>query len=198
MRIGDHKTLNTVLFQLVHALDAVSAPVLDPEIIHGHTLDVAKSCHRNDHIFRLDHIIDRNLIIIDSDGSSSLISVLVADLHDFLTYYAKQNLLICENRFEISDLLHQLIVFILQLFSFQSGQSTQSHVYDSLGLSLGKAKSLHETCLSYTDIFRRPDNPDYFINMIQGDQESLQDVSSFLCFIQFKAGPSGDNFFLML
>ena len=88
-------------------------------------------------------------------------------------------------------------MLLFQLFSFQTCQSAQTHVHDCLGLYIIETESLDQACLCSCNIRTFSDYFYNFINIVECDQQSLQDMVPFLSFVEVIAGPAGDNVLLM-
>ena len=58
-------------------------------------------------------------------------------------------------------------MLVLQLLSFQTCQSTQTHIYDSLCLYIGQFESLHQSFFCYLGILAAADNGNHFVNEVQ-------------------------------
>ena len=138
MRRCHEQILDEIILDCLHSLDALTTTVLTLEVIDCHTLYIAKLCHSDYNIFLRNQIFNCDIIIhINADRSSSVIAVLCCDDQDFLLDYTKKQLLICQNCLQLFNEFHQFSVFFLKLLSFQTGQSTQTHIYDCLCLCIG-------------------------------------------------------------
>ena len=194
-----HKELfHIVRIYCLHALYAFSSSVLGFECILRHALDIAKLCHGDDHIFLWDQILHRDIKLIVADLRPSVISVLVLDDKDFLLYDAQEDLSVGQDRLQLADALHQLIVFVLQLLSLQTCQSPQTHVHDSLGLCVREVEALHQLRLCLLHVGRAADDLYHLVDMVQGDEQSLEDVGSLLRSVQLIPGPSRHDLLLVL
>ena len=71
------------------------------------------------------------------------------------------------------NLLHKILIFCFQLFAFQTCQRAQTHVYDSLCLHIIQGKTLHQSLLCLLGGTGAPDNPNYFVNIVKGNQQTL-------------------------
>ena len=125
--------IDIIVLDSLHTLDTLAATILALESIVAHSLNVSHLGH-GDH--SRDQILCRNVVFIKSDGCSSVISVFFRDHKDFFLNYAKQKLSVCEDRLVLCDLLLKLCILCFQLLSFQTGQSSQTHIHDSLGLCI--------------------------------------------------------------
>ena len=143
MGCGHQKILNIVLIDSLHSLDSLAAAVLALEIVAGHSLNIAKIGHGHNDIIIRDQILRRHIIFVISDGGPTVISVFISNEGDLLLDNTQKLLLICQNRLQLCNLCLQLFIFIFQFLSFQTGQSTQTHIYDSLSLCIRKIKTFH-------------------------------------------------------
>ena len=90
MSIGQDQLFNVIIIQSLHSLDALATTVLTLKIISGHTFDITKLRHSDDHFFLRNQILHRNIKFIISDGCSSWIRIFISDLFQFLLNYAKK------------------------------------------------------------------------------------------------------------
>ena len=56
------------------------------------------------------------------------------------------------------------------LFSLESGQSSESHIDYCLGLNIGKTETCHQGILGFLHVRAVPYNVDYLINIVEGNQ----------------------------
>ena len=173
MGIHHEKLSDIVILQSLHALDAFSAAVLALEVVHGHTLDVAEFGHGNHHVLIRDQILSGNIKLVKTDRGSSLVAVLVSNLGDLLADYAEQQVLVCQDRFQLADALHELGVFVFQLLPFQTGQRTETHIHDSLGLGIRESKALHQSRFRRLSIGGTADDLNDLIDIVKGNEQSL-------------------------
>ncbi len=136
---GRHEHLHDiVILDRLHTLDSLAATVLALEIIGTHTLDVTDLCHGDNGICLRDQILHRHIILIITDLRSSIITVLVCNRKNFFSDYTKKQLLIGKDCLQLLYLLLQSCILCFKFLSFQSGQSTKSHINDCLCLCIGK------------------------------------------------------------
>ena len=139
-----HKQLlDIIVIDRLHTFDTTTATMLRTEVIRTHTFDITKFCHGNDCICHRDQIFHGDVILIVSDGSTSVITIFCTDDHDFFFDHTKQFFLICQDCFQLGNTCHQIFVFCFQFFAFQTGQRSQSHIYDCLRLCIGQTETLH-------------------------------------------------------
>ena len=128
---GHEKVLDIVLLNGLHALDSLAASVLAPEIIYIHTLDVAQMGHGNDGVLVRNQVLHGHIIVI-SNGCAAVIPIFIRDNHNFIPDNGKELLLIRKNCLQFLDLCLKFPVLILQLLTFQTSESTEPHIHDSL------------------------------------------------------------------
>ena len=170
---GHHQILNVILIDGLHTLDSLAATVLAFEIIRGHTLDITQIGHGNNHVLLRNQILHGQIKFVKADAGPAIVAVFICNYGNLFLDDAQQLFLICQNSLQVINLLHQRLIFCLQLLPFQTGQCTQTHIYDSLCLYIVQFKAIHQLLLR---LRRRPgaaDNPDYFVDMIQGNQQTL-------------------------
>ena len=92
------KIRNEILFDRLHPLDALAAPVLGLEVIDGHALDIAKICHGDDRIFPGDHILHGNVKFVIADLASSVVAVFFTDDKQLFLDHAQKPLFIGKDR----------------------------------------------------------------------------------------------------
>ena len=136
MSIGHEQLFYIVFIQSLHTLDTLSATVLALEGIVAHSLNVSHLCHGDHHIFSRNQILCGNVVFIKSDGCSSVISVFFRNHKDFFLDDTKQKLSVCKDCLIFCNLLLKLCILCFQLLSFQTSQSSQTHIYDCLGLRI--------------------------------------------------------------
>ena len=173
VRCGDEQLADIIILQRLHAFDTFSAAVLALKGIHAHPLDISQIRHGNNHVFSRYEIFHGNVKLIISDLGSSVISVLFGNHENLFLNYAKKQFPVGKNCLQLADPLHQLGVFRLDLLSFQTGQSTQTHVYDRLCLHICQSEPLHQFRLGDLDCGGSSDDPDYLVDIVKGDKQTL-------------------------
>ena len=197
MTCRHQKLLNVIIVNGLHAFDSLAATVLAAEVIHTHTLDVAKLRHGDDRIRHRNKILHGDIILIVADGASSLIAILLSNDHDLFLDDSQQAFFIRQDCLQFCNALHQFLIFCLDLLTFQSGQRTQTHIHDSLSLNICQSEAFYQCFLSSCHISAASDDIDDLINVIKGDQQTFQDMSPLLSLVQIIFCPSGNNILLM-
>ena len=173
MRRRHEQLLNVIFIQFLHSLDSLASTVLTLEIIHRHPFDISHLCHGDHNIFFRNHIFHGNIELIIADTCSAVIAVLVGNDQDFFLDHTEKQFPVCKDRTQFVDLLHQFRIFCFQFLSFQSSQSTQTHIHDRLCLHFRKFKLFHQLFFCDLNVLGSADDLDHFVNMIQRDQQSF-------------------------
>ena len=172
MRARHQKIRDEVVINGLHAPDSLAAACLISEIIRIHPLDIAAVCHRDDNSLIRNQILCFHLVT-DTETCSSVVPVFFRDEINLLFDDRKQLFLIRQNALIIGDFFFKLTIFRFQLLALQAGQRTKTHIDNGLCLHLCQPKPLHQVllCQCYTPAL--PDDMDYLVDMIQGNQKSL-------------------------
>ena len=102
-----------------------------------------------------------------------------------------------EQVFQVSNTFLNFFVFFFNLFPFQSGKTTKTHIQNGNSLLFGKLEVVHQCYLGDSIGLGFTDGSDYRINVVQRDQEAFQDMSLGLSLVQFKLASPGYYFLLM-
>ena len=124
-------------------LDSVTASVLSLEVINSHSLDITKRCKSDYCIYIRDEVFIFEFSLIMSDLCLSVIAVFISDLCDFFFDNTKKEIVISKDSLKFSNLLKEFFVLSLKLVSFQTCESTKSHIYDSLRLCFRESETSH-------------------------------------------------------
>ena len=195
---GHEQVGDIIVVQSLHALDTAAAPALHAEIVLRHALDVTQGCPGNDDIFVLDQVLHLEVLRIRLDTAAAFVPVLVRDNIDLIFDHGKEFFGVGEDLFELFDPLQEILVFLLQLLSFQTCQSSQAHIHNSLGLDVVQTKPLGQARLGGLYIGALPDDPYDFIYIVEGDEQSLQDMVAFLRLVEVISCPAGDDILLVV
>ena len=190
--------LDVIILQCLHALDTFTTTVLTLEIVYSHPLDVAQMGHGDDHILHRNEILGGQVIHIITNRRSSVITVFIRNDQYLIPDDTQQLVLICQNGFQFLNPFHQLCIFLLQLLSFQTGQCTQTHIYNGLCLYVIQTEALHQPFLCHLGGTGASDDLDDLVDIIQRNEQAFQNVCPLLGFVQVVFRPSGDHILLML
>ena len=195
---GHQQILDIVVLDGLHSLDALAAPVLGFEVVHRHALDVPHIRQGDYCILPGDQVLHGEICLVIAYLAAPVIAVFVGNFHDFLLDDPQQQFLVRQNLSQLLNPLLQLLMFILNLLPFQSGESAQPHLHNGLGLGFRKLESLHQPFFGHLGVLAAADDGYHFVYEIQSLQKSLYDMVPLLGLVQIVLRPSGDHFLLML
>jgi len=193
VRRGDEDLLHEILFLGAHAYLAAAAPALAPVEAHGIALNIAGVGDRHDHILFDDKVFDIDVVGADHDLRSPVIAVPGPDVLQFSDDDLQDPVGMVENVLQIGDLFHQFRVFGVDFFPFQPGETLEAHLQDRPGLGLREAEAGAQGHGGLLGIRGRLDDGHHRVDIVQGDDESRQDVGPFRGFGQLEAGPADDD-----
>ena len=102
----------------------------------------------------------------------------------------------CQNIFQIGNPDLQFAVFVLDLLAFQTGQSSELHVEDGLGLDFIQTEAFHQPRLGFVGVPGSTDGVQHFVHIVDSDPQALQDMGPCLGFFEVIPGSSGNDFIL--
>ncbi len=137
------------------------------------------------HRFIRDHIHDADLAIGKSDLCSPRVTIFFFDLRQLQLDDLFPSFFPGENIFQVFNGLQQSFVLLFYFKSLQSDEALQAHFQDGLGLQIAQAETAHQAGVRLFDRLRIADQLDDFIEVIQRDQQSFEDVRPFFRFFQF-------------
>ena len=187
-----------VLFVGRQTGNTAAATMLASVCVDRAALHVTEVGQRDHDLLFLDERLIIDLVFIRrSDLCSSVFVILLLDLEDLVLDYLTQKLLIIDNGSEVSDLLVEFFCLGFELFSFQTCQTTETHIDDVLRLLVGETETLAQSLLCLILSSRRTDDLDNFVDVIDRDQETFNNVLSGQCFFQIVLGTTKNNIFLV-
>ena len=152
MSIRHKKINNIIIINRRHTLYTFTASVLGFEVFTSHPLDIALLRKSYNSILSWYKIFHWYIKLIKPNFRSSVISVFFGNNSNLFFYHSEKNLFIWKDKFEFIYFYEKFFMLILYLFSFQSGKSTKSHIYYSLGLSFWKTKPCYEFFFGFSCI----------------------------------------------
>ena len=192
-KVGD-----VVIFNRLHAAHAFAAAVLLPEMIHRHPFDISHLRRRDHDLLVGDQVLDRIIVFVKSDRRAPVVAVFFGNRQDLRSDRLQKKVSVREDRTQPADRLLQLPVFLLDLGPLETCQGAESHIHDRLRLRIGQSESRGQLRFCDLDVFRPADDADHFIDIVKGDQQSFQDVSSLLVFFQIELRSSSYHIDLMI
>ena len=173
MCIRHQDLVDIILLKSLYPLDSLASAVLAAEIVIAHPLDITELCNRDDHVLLLDQIFRIKIIHVYADLRPAVVPVFIGNNDQFLPDHSKKKVLIRKDRLQLFDRLHQSVILRLDLASFQTCQGTETHIDNRLRLHVVQAETLHQAFFGKLHRLGRPYDMDDFIDIVQGDQQSL-------------------------
>src|SRR5690606_35871022 len=150
--------------------------------------DIPLVGYRDHHFLVGDHILRGNVVFARDYFSPTVITVAVAELFHFVLDDLHSQGFIRQDVSEPGDELLYLLVFLLNFFALEPGQALQAHVEYGLGLDFRKAKTLYETGTGRVRIGRTANQGDYFVEVVERNEISFQDMCPPFRFRQCELG----------
>ena len=135
MRRHADKLINDIILIEGHALDAFAAAVLHFIGRTWNPLDIAVFREGDDDIIHRNEIFIFHICDRIDDFRLSRIAILVFNDKQFLFEDGFHTTVVSKNIFQIINLDQQFLIFILNLFPFQTRQSSELHIENCLGLN---------------------------------------------------------------
>ena len=123
-------------------------------------------------------------MLIGNDLGATGITIFLFHLEQLILHHLLAQFGITQDLLIVSDQLLYLLIFLVQLVDTQTGELTQTHVYDSLALQLVQLEALLQVTLCIRRGLTVADDVHHLIDIIAGDDQSLKDMSTLLGFLQ--------------
>ena len=111
---------------------------------------------------------------------ATLVAKLFGDLGELIRHNRALTQLAREDVIEVSDLGHQIVVFIHDLLALEGGQTTQLHVENCRGLQLIELEQRHQTGAGVFNSGRCANECDDFVEGVECLEITAQDVGALL------------------
>ncbi len=128
------------------------------------------------------------------DLCSAGIAVFLAYFGQFVLDYAAAYFRVIQDEFQAGDKFFDFLILLVEFILLESGELTQTHVNDSLCLSVGKAEPLTQSGLGGLRAISIADNLYNLINMIGGYDETLEYMGAVLGFFKLELSAAYHNF----
>ena len=191
---GGEDIRHIVLIPGGDALLAHAALGLGRILADGGALDVARLGEGEDALLLFYEILNVNLILHVLDLGLTVIAVLIGNGGELFLEDLLDKTFVREDPVIISDPLFQFLVFPLQLFPVKTLEGFQAHIQNRLGLDLIQSEASHQCFLGV--IIAGTDDLDDLVNIVLGDEQTLQQVGSLLGLFQVVLGAADDDLFL--
>ncbi|MNC39343.1 hypothetical protein D3C75_879970 [compost metagenome] len=140
-----HKEMfHEVLVFGIHPHNTAASALLAAIGADWQTFDVASMRNGDDNLFTRNQILIEDAFFPNRDFRTAVIRISIPDLLEFVTDNLQHQMLISQNLTVFSYLGQQLIIFVLNFFTFQAGQTLHPHIKDSLCLLYAETECAHQ------------------------------------------------------
>ena len=180
--------LGEVLVASAGSLGTYTTASLLTEFRQWSTLDITQVTHGDDHWVVRIEILWVKLVVVWLDHGAARVTILLLHLVELVLHHLLAKLWVVENLIQVVDGLHQLVELVVQLFQAQAGQLAQSHIHDGLTLQFIQLESLLQVALGIGWSLAGTDDVNHLVDVVAGDDQSFEDMSTLLRLLQFKLG----------
>ena len=198
MGAGDEHLVDDVVFLEAHAGDALAAALLGAVGGHRDTLHVAGVSDGHNHVLIGDEVLDVEVLLGVGDLGAALVAKLAGDLAHLLLDHAEDLLLVRKQILVVGDGAAQAVELLLDLVALQAGEAAELHLKDGRGLLGRKPKALDEARGSLGIRLRRADDGNDLVDVVEGDEVTLEDVRAGLGLLEVEAGAAGHDVDLVI
>ena len=138
------------------------------------------------------------LMVIRLNHGTTCVTILLLHLVEFILHYLLAELRIVQNLVQVVDGLHQLVEFIVQLLQTQACQLAEAHIHDGLTLKFIEFEALLQVALSIRRSLAGSDNMYHLVDVVAGNDQALENMSTLLSLLQFELGAADRNIMTML
>ena len=196
VRFRDEHRRHGVLLAQGLAGYAASAAPLGTVGRHGQALDITRLRQREGIVLVFDQILDVELVVDQLDLRAALVGVFFADLEDLALDDAVLQLVGDEDPLVFRDFCLQTAQLLLELVAFEPCQAAHAHIDDRLRLLVGQPEAVFEVFLRDRLRFRRADDMDDLVDVVDRDFEAFQDMRALFGAFELKPRPAGDDLLL--
>ena len=137
MGVGNEQVFHKISFFCGHANFSPSAPVLRLVKAEGISLYITPVTDRYHHILFRNHILEINFRDFADNFRSAFIAEFFPNCREFLNNDVEDQVIVSQNFPQSGNVLYELLVFLQNLFSLQSGKPLEPHVQNGLSLLSG-------------------------------------------------------------
>ena len=137
-------------------------------------------------------------MVIWLNHGTTCVTILLLYLVEFILHYLLAELRIVQNLVQVVDGLHQLVEFIVQLLQTQACQLAEAHIHDGLTLKFIEFEALLQVALSIRRSLAGSDNMYHLVDVVAGNDQALENMSTLLSLLQFELGAADRNIMTML
>ena len=163
---------------------ADASPALCAEIDQRGALDVAQVRYGDDHLVVGIEVFCVKLLGAGHNLRAALVAVLILHLYELIFHHLATEIVIGEYLVEVFDFLLQVVILSMKFLLLQACELSQSHIHDSLRLHFIQSEALLQVLLSVLGRLALLDDLHHLVNIVRGDDQTLQDMSPLFCLAQ--------------
>ena len=115
---------------------------------------------------------------------AALVAILLLDFQQVVLHDLLATLRVVENLLQVGNQLHQVVILLVQLLDAQTCKLRQTHIDNSLRLQLVQLEAGFQVTLSIGRCLRVTYDAHHLVNIVHGNDQAFQYVSTFLSFAQ--------------
>ncbi len=173
MHRGRIDILREVIVAMTGSLGTDTTASLLVEFVQMGTLDIAHVADGDDHWIIGIEVLGIELVVEGDNLGTTLVAILLLHLLQLILHHLLTTLRIVENLLQVSNKLHQVVIFLMQLVNTQAGELTQAHINDSFRLQLVQVKTSLQITLGITGCLAVPDDMNNLVDVVDGDNQTL-------------------------
>ena len=151
------------------------------------TLDVSHVGDGDDHLIVGIEVFRIEFFRSIYDFRTAVVTVFLFHFNQFVLDDLLAKLLVAQYFLEVSNLLHQVLIFGMELVLHQTGELAQTHFHDGAGLYLTQVEAGHQVGNRLVRGLGRTDDADYLVDIVGSDNQTFEDVGTFLGLAQVVA-----------
>ena len=190
--------LGEVLVASAGTLGTNAAASLLTEFRQWSTLDVTQVTHGDNHWIVWIEILWVELVVVWLNHGAARVTILLLHLVELILHYLLAKLRVVQYLVQVVDGLHQLVEFIVQLLQAKTCELAQSHIHNGLTLQFIQVETLLQVALSVGWSLAGTDDVNHLVDIVAGDNQTLENMSTLLRLLQFKLGATDSNIVTMV
>ena len=188
MRGGHEQVLGEVILLGGRPARTHTAAALGAVFVEVGALDVALAADGDDHRLVGNHVLGGEVAAHVVYFGAAGVAVALLDFLQLSFDDAALQVFRLQHRLEVVNQAHQLLVLGHDFVAFQAREALQTHVEDGAGLNLAQRKSLDELPAGHLPVARAANEGNHLVEVVEGDEQTFQDVGALLRFGQLVAG----------
>ena len=177
--------LNEVVVACSGTLRTDAAASLCTELCQRSTLDVAHVADGHHHLVVGIEVLSVELFGAGHDLCLALVGILLLHLYQFVLDNLAAQVVVGQDLIVVCNLCLQFVELVVQVLLAQTSQLAQAHVHDSLRLQFVQVEACLQVALCILRSLAGTDYTHHLIDVVTGDNQTLQDMCTFLGLAQF-------------